>query len=107
MGLVYLLCELSDVERYKIGVTKRDVEQRIKEHTTGNSNPIHLVNKYESDVYNKIESWLHRKYANYKTIDGGTEWFNLPDEDVLNFTKTCEEVEATIRSLMENNPFLN
>ena len=108
MGLVYLLCELGDTsERYKIGVTRRDVEQRMKEHTTGNSNPIHLVDKYESDIYIKIESWLHRKYGSCKTVDGGTEWFNLPDEDVIKFSKTCKEVEAIIRNLMENNHFFD
>lgn len=107
MGIVYLLCELSDNERVKIGTTNRNVEVRIKELSTGNSYEIHLINKYESDIYKKIESWLHRKYSCYKTVDGGTEWFELPNEDIFNFTKTCKEAEATIRNLMEDNPFFN
>ena len=104
MGTVYLLCELSDSERYKIGVATRSIEDRLRELSTGNSHEIHLVNKYESEHYKKIESWLHRRYANYKT-EGGTEWFNLPAEDVIAFTKICEEVEGTIKYMMEHNPF--
>lgn len=104
MGIVYLLCELSDTERYKIGTTKRDISKRLKELSTGNSNEIHLVNKYESEHYKKIESWLHRKYSSYKA-EGGTEWFDLPAEDVIAFTRICEEVEGTIKYMMEHNHF--
>lgn len=105
MGMVYLLCELSDNERFKIGTTKRDIYKRIKELSTGNSHEIHLVNKFESEYYRKIESWLHRRFVSYKTIDGGTEWFDLPVNEVVDFTKTCMEVEETIKYLMETNPF--
>ena len=56
MGIVYLLCELSENERFKVGVTKRDINKRIKELSTGNSNEIHLVNKFESEYYKKVES---------------------------------------------------
>ena len=105
MGIVYLLCELSDTERYKIGVTRRDVDKRIKELSTGNSHEIHLVNKFESEHYKKVESWLHRRFVSYKTNEGGTEWFDLPAEDVIAFTSICEEVEGTIKYMMEHNPF--
>ena len=105
MGVVYLLCELSDNERFKIGVTKRDVDKRIKELSTGNSSEIHLVNKFESEHYKKVESSLHRKFHNYKTNEGGTEWFDLPVNEVVGFTKTCKKVEGDIMYLIENNPF--
>jgi hypothetical protein len=105
MGTVYLLCELSNTERYKIGVTRRDVDKRIKECQTGNANPIHLVNKFESEHYKKVESWLHRRYHSCKVIEGGTEWFDLPAEDVIGFTKICEEVEGTIKYMIEHNHF--
>ena len=105
MGIVYLLCELSDNERFKIGVTKRDVDKRIKELSTGNSNEIHLVNKFESEYYKKVESSLHRRFHAYKTSEGGTEWFDLPVDEVIGFTKTCKEVEGTIIYMMEHNPF--
>ena len=106
MGIVYLLCELSNTsERFKVGVTKRDVNKRIKELSTGNSNEIHLVNKFESEYYKKVESSLHRKFHAYKTSEGGTEWFDLPVNEVIGFTKTCKEVEGTIKYMMEHNPF--
>ena len=103
MGVVYLLCELSDNERFKIGVTKRDVDKRIKELSTGNSNEI--INKFESEYYKKVESSLHRKFHTYKTSEGGTEWFDLPVDEVIGFTKTCKEVEKTIIYMIEHNPF--
>ena len=106
MGIVYLLCELSDSsEKYKIGVTKRSVYDRIKELSTANANPIHLVNKFESEHYIKVESWLHRRYHSYKTVEGGTEWFDLPAEDVIAFASICEEVEGTIKYMIEHNHF--
>ena len=106
MGIVYLLCEWPE-EKYKIGTTKRDVSKRISELQTGNSNEIIEINRFESDIYKKIEAWLHRKYSNVKTVSGGQEWFMLEDEDVINFTKTCEEVEGTIKYMMEHNPFFD
>lgn len=105
MGIVYLLCELSDNPRFKIGITKKGIKTRINQLKTGNSNDIHLVNKFESEHYKHIEIWLHRRFNKYKVNEGGTEWFDLPNECVIDFIKHCKEVEATIIFLKENNHF--
>lgn len=101
MGKVYLL-NAWGTERYKIGVTKSDVEKRLKQLQTGSSDELVIVKTFESDNYRKIEGWLHRKYKS-KQVSG--EWFELEDIDVLDFKKHCEEINETIDLLKKNNPF--
>jgi len=105
IGIVYLLCEMSDDERFKVGVTNRDIYKRLAELKTGNSHDIHLVNKFESIHYKKIEKWLHRRYHQFKVNEGGTEWFNLPFNEIVNFENSCKEIEETIIFMIENNNF--
>jgi len=105
MGHVYLLCELSDTEKYKIGVTKREISKRVAELRTGNPNKIIIINSYTSEHYHKIESWLHRENSQYKETEGGTEWFNLPNEVVFSFEARCKDIESKIKLLIEHNPF--
>jgi hypothetical protein len=105
MGYIYLLVEWgSNPERFKIGITKDNVDARIKQLQTGSSSELVLLRQYESDNYRKIEKWLHRKYKSYST-DGGKEWFQLPDDDALNFIKECQKIDEAVQILKENNPF--
>jgi hypothetical protein len=106
MGYVYLLLETdkNGDERHKIGITKNPVEKRIKQLQTGNSNIITLLHTYESEHYRNVEHMLHRKFVNQKT-ETKNEWFHLEDEQVLNFTKTCQEIEKVVVLLKDNNPF--
>lgn len=106
MGYVYLLLETdkNGDERHKIGITKNPVEKRIKQLQTGNSNVITLLHTYESNHYKNIERMLHVRYVNRKT-ETKNEWFQLEDAQVLNFKKTCEEVEKLVILLKEENPF--
>ena len=106
MGFIYLLVDWgSNPEKYKIGITKNDVEKRIKQLQTGASSELVLLKTYESDNYRKIEGTLHRGYKTYST-DGGKEWFELPNDRVLNFINECEQIDSNINFLRENgNPF--
>ena len=61
-GFVYLLKEDGDEALYKIGVTKGDINARIKKLQTGNGNKIRLVHSFLSDRPFKLERMLHQKY---------------------------------------------
>jgi hypothetical protein len=104
-GFVYLLLETDENgnEKYKIGVTKRNIEKRIRELQTGNSNKISVINHYESKNYKKVEKWLHGRYLSKKTL-AQNEWFNLTSEDVLGFLDECKKAEAAF-DLLRDNPF--
>ncbi len=106
MGIVYLLCELgSNPERYKIGITKGDPENRVKQLQTGCSNQIMLLRSFRSEYYTKIESTLHREYKLYAS-EGGTEWFILPSDAVFGFIPRCKQIHDNFKSLTESeNPF--
>lgn len=75
-GYVYVL---KSGKNYKIGVTSRDVEGRIKQLQTGSASKISLIHKIPSWRPYKIESKLHQQFAN-KHIRG--EWFNLSPYDI-------------------------
>jgi len=51
---IYLL-QQGDTDLYKIGISK-NTKKRIKQLQTGCSQPIKLVNVYESIFYSRIES---------------------------------------------------
>lgn len=100
MGHVYLIT--NDYNHYKIGVTKGDVSKRIRQLQTGNSERIELVNSYESDNYNHIERWLHRKLF-IKRLEG--EWFELTESEVLDFKSNCDRIDEIVKVLKKENPF--
>jgi hypothetical protein len=105
MGYVYLLLSVSpdNIETYKIGVTKRDVNIRVSELQTGNPNKISLHRKYESPNYLKVEKWLHRKYQT-KT-EAKNEWRTLTNEQVFSFHDDCQTADDNIQFLLKNNSF--
>lgn len=107
MGYVYLVLEVDEKgsESHKIGSTKNDPLTRLKQLKTGNSNQVSILKFYESDNYQRIERLLHKKYISKQTL-ASNEWFNLSDEDVLNFLKECKKLDNILDSLSENH-FLN
>ena len=106
MGFVYLLLSVNDYgeEVYKIGITKRDVNTRIRELQTGNPNKISVLRVYESDNYLKVEQWMHRKFGNTKT-EAKNEWRNLLNEQVITFLLECKNADETISILKQTNHF--
>lgn len=104
-GYVYLLVEIdkNGEERYKIGVTKRSPEKRIRELQTGNSGLVRLLQVYESVNYKKVEQWLHSRLSGQKT-EANNEFFHLTDDQVFGFIDTCKKLDETIQ-LLKDNPF--
>jgi len=100
-GFVYLLCVNGDNEMYKIGVTKSDINKRIKKLQTGNGNQIYCVASFHSNRPYKLESILHRYYA-VDRQEG--EWFLLSKERVAEFLPLCKTYEDAIDAL-KDNPF--
>lgn len=100
-GYVYLLCDSSKDNAYKIGATRGKIENRIKKLQTGNSGEIFLCKYYETEYPFFIENFLH-KSLKYKQILN--EWFELNNEDVNNFINECSKVEEMIK-VMKDNPF--
>ena len=100
-GFVYLLKEDGDEELYKIGVTKGDINARIKKLQTGNGNKIRLVHSFLSDRPFKLERMLHQKYKENRE-EG--EWFLLDKKEVDNFLNECQRLQEIINCL-NDNPF--
>lgn len=108
LGYVYLIVESDQFgeEKYKIGITQKNPEERVKKLRTGNSNELFVIKKYQSSNYRKIEKWLHRKYYNQRTISKN-EFFHLSNEQVMNFIDDCKKIDQLINFMIENNPFFN
>lgn len=102
MYKVYLIKNLTE-NHYKIGYTRRKVEQRLKEFKTGNSSDLDVVAVFESEWGTKIEASLHRRYKCNK-IDG--EWFQLSEKDVNEFTATCMRLHQNFSLLNESNSYV-
>ena len=104
-GWVYLLLSVDNLglECHKVGISRYNPMKRIKQLSTGNGGQISLLNAYESIYYQKIERLLHSKYNKYRTVSQN-EWFQLPDEIVLDFLNECKKADKTA-SLMRDNPF--
>lgn len=102
MGYIYLIGEIDKVGTYKIGVTKRNnVNDRKLALQTGNSIELFICHTYPCDKPYALEKMLHRHFTKQHLIN---EWFELSEEDVLNFINTCEKYNDIIKSL-KNNPF--
>lgn len=100
---VYLICsETNSDSVYKVGFTKREVCDRIKEMKTGNAGSIYIVNVFRSKYGTKIEAFLKRKYKPYN-VSG--EWFNLPENEIAQFMENCQIVHDSFQ-IIENNTYL-
>jgi len=103
MVKVYLISIGSDNKRYKIGFTKRKVEQRIREMRTGNSEEFTIENVFESKWASKIESSLHQQHQS-KKISG--EWFDLTETEAKNFATDCQRLHDLFELLSKENTYV-
>lgn len=99
-GFVYLICDNKN-EVFKIGVTKKAIERRIKELQTGNATELFVTTYHETNYPYLIETMLHNRFNVNKVLN---EWFSLSHENVVNFNKICNEMEDIIENL-KDNPF--
>jgi hypothetical protein len=95
---VYLI--RSEGGNYKIGYTKRNPLQRLKELSTGNSEELDIVHVFESKWGTKIEAHLHRKYQSERKRG---EWFVLNDEAVNNFKSECQKEHDMFEFMAKEN----
>jgi predicted DNA-binding ArsR family transcriptional regulator len=85
-NLYVISAEIDGKKRYKIGYTRRPVDDRLKELRTGNSADLIVEMVVESKWGTKIEAQLHKHYSHLK-ING--EWFNLKEEDLDKIKEFC------------------
>ena len=102
MGFVYLIGEMNNNGRYKIGSTRaKKVEKRLKQLQTGNASELYIKEAFETQQPFKLEKMLHNHFEN-KHLSG--EWFELSEADTEAFRDICEEKIRIIDSL-KDNPF--
>ena len=102
MGYVYLIGEIDNKGRYKIGSTRaKNVLTRLKQLQTGNSSELYIKEAFETDYPFKLEKMLHNHFKSLNTMN---EWFELSESDVEAFKGICDEKRKIIESLKEN-PF--
>lgn len=102
---VYLICSyIGNNKMYKIGYTKRNIEDRIKDFRTGNCSIIEIVDSYTSKWGTKIEAQLHKKFkTQQKGISG--EWFYLTEQDISNFRNDCEVIHNNYELITNENTY--
>ena len=104
MAYVYLIGQNGDSDYYKIGSTRAsDLNKRIKQLQTGNSNQLYLKHSFQTDTPFKLERMLHFYYNQSHELN---EWFGMTKEQINAFIPTCERLQSTIDSLMDN-PYFN
>jgi len=100
---IYLVCsEINGQKLHKIGYTRRTIEQRIKEFKTGNASDIYLVDSFQSEWGTKIESQLHRIYKSKKI---GGEWFDLSEDDIIDFSNHCQKIHDNLTLISKKNTY--
>jgi hypothetical protein len=100
---VYLIsAETNGKKLYKIGYTKRKVEERIKEFKTGNTAVFSIIEVFNSKWGTKIEASLHRQF-NTKKVGG--EWFDLDENDLNNYLNLCEQLQNNFEIIENNNTY--
>lgn len=103
MKKVYLIsADIDDMTLYKIGFTKRDINDRINEFKTGNASDFNIINQFKSKWASKIETQLH-KYYNKSKIK--REWFSLSENDINDFIPMCEKIHNNLELIKNNNTY--
>lgn len=99
---IYLINETGS-NRYKIGVTKNNIEYRIEQLQTANSAELGLIKEFDTRFGFKLEAALHRRYKAKQTLG---EWFELDSLDINNFLDNCQRIEDNFQLLQEQNTYL-
>jgi hypothetical protein len=100
---VYLIsAETNGKKLYKIGYTKRKVEERIKEFKTGNTAVFSIIEVFNSKWGTKIEASLHRQFYTKKV---GGEWFDLDVNDLNNYLNLCEQLHNNFEIIENQNTY--
>jgi len=105
MGYVYLIGEIGNEGKYKIGSTRaKSIEKRMKQLQTGNSSILYIKDSFETEHPFKLEKMLHNYFGD-KALIG--EWFELSEADTEAFRGVCEDKMRVIESLKDNPFYFN
>lgn len=77
-GYIYLMS--SENGYYKIGITRKQTEERLKGIKRQFPIEIRIIHYIKSMCCRNVETFLHEKYS-HKRIEN--EWFNLSEEDII------------------------
>jgi hypothetical protein len=101
---VYLISsEINGKKLYKIGYTRRSIEERINEFRTGNASEFEIIDSFRSKWGTKIESSLHRYHIG-KIVNG--EWFNLSELDISEFKNICQKMHNNFELMIGSNTYV-
>ena len=103
-GYVYLLCNPSN-DTFKIGVTKNEIEKRIKQLETGNAENIFMASYHHTQYPYRLEKMLHTHFAPYNV---NREWFKFDNgiSPAKAFNDYCTTFEQSLLpTLLENDCF--
>ena len=105
MGYVYLIGEIDNPGKYKIGSTRaKKIETRLKQLQTGNSSELYIKESFETEHPFKLEKMLHNHFKSSNLIG---EWFELSEDDIKAFKGICEDKMKVIESLKDNPFYFN
>ena len=88
MGFVYFVKDNSD--QVKIGYTKRNVKDRVRELNSPN---LILILEYETKYPTQLEKALHFRFKKHNIE---REWFQLDDYKIDDIKKICEILNESI-----------
>lgn len=98
------LAKQDGTELYKIGITKKNPVDRLKQLQTGNPTPLRLIEQFETRFDYKLENALHKYFMTENIQD---EWFELSEDMVNDFLNQCEKFEKAFQMFKDyENPFI-
>lgn len=103
MNIYLISSETNGQKLYKIGITKRAIEVRMKELKTGNAAELAIVDSFQSKWATKIEASLHRQFMP-KKISG--EWFQLEEQDLEDFKEKCRLLHDNFDLMESSNTYV-
>ena len=88
MTIIYLLKD--QVGYYKIGFTKKIINERIQGLQTGNSGNFDIIHIFKTNHNRRLETALHNIFKNKHVL---REFYDLNKEDINNFINICNSLE--------------
>lgn len=107
-GYVYVVSNDDMKEgQYKIGITRRSVEERMNELGTGASHsfPMNIHGYVYCDDCFEVESALHRHFANQRVnqVNPRKEWFKTTLTDIKQAFKTLFDIDIILTDVSDEN----
>lgn len=102
---IYLIsAQIGEETLYKIGHTKRRVEDRIRDFKTGNASQFDIIGVFNCNKYHiTLEKRLHRHFDKQR-VSG--EWFQLEKSHIHSFGELCNRLWDEIDMLSTQNTYM-